>query len=315
MSFKSFLKLVEIQTKVASFIPFLLGTVYAVYRFDSFNIKNFIIMFISLLSFDMATTAINNYFDYKKAKKLDSFGYNEHNAIVRDNLTESSVKTTICILITLAVVCGILLFLSTNIIILILGVISFLVGILYSFGPIPISRTPFGEVFSGLFMGFIITFIAVYIHIVDLNIVKLAYSNWILSINVNMKEILYIFLISVPAINSIANIMLANNICDREDDIVDKRYTLAVYVGTERALIIFKALYYLVYIDIVVLVILKVFPVVSLVTLLTLIPIYKNIKIFYEKQTKKDTFILAVKNFVIINLVQVFLIGMWKLIS
>lgn len=315
MSFKSFLKLVEIQTKVASFIPFLLGTVYAVYRFDSFNIKNFIIMFISLLSFDMATTAINNYFDYKKAKKLDSFGYNEHNAIVRDNLIESSVKTAICILITLAVICGILLFLNTNIIILILGVISFLVGILYSLGPIPISRTPFGEVFSGLFMGFIITFIAVYIHIVDLNIVKLAYSNWILSINVNMKEILYIFLISVPAINSIANIMLANNICDREDDIVDKRYTLAVYVGTERALIIFKALYYLVYIDIVVLVILKVFPVVSLVTLLTLIPIYKNIKIFYEKQTKKDTFILAVKNFVIINLVQVFLIGMWKLIS
>jgi len=315
MSFKSFLKLVEIPTKVASVIPFLLGTVYALYRFDSFNIKNFIIMVISLLSFDMATTAINNYFDYKKAKKLDSYGYNIHNAIVRDNLTEGSVISVICVLITLAIVFGFLLFLNTDIIILILGVISFLVGIFYSFGPIPISRTPFGEVFSGIFMGFIITFIAIYIHIVDLNIIKLAYNNGILAINVNVKEMLYIFLISVPAINSISNIMLANNICDREDDIVDKRYTLAVYVGTKRALTIYKAIYYLIYIDIIVLLILGVYPLISVITILTLIPVYKNIKIFYEKQTKKDTFILAVKNFVIINLVQVLQIGMLKLIN
>lgn len=314
MSFKSFLKLVEIQTKVASVIPLLLGTVYALYRFNSFNMKNFIIMLISLLSFDMATTAINNYFDYKKAKKLDSFGYNEHNAIVRDNLTERGVQIVICILIIIAVAFGILLFLNTDMIILILGMLSFLVGIFYSFGPIPISRTPFGEVFSGLFMGFIITFIAVYINIVDLNLIKLAYDNGILEINVNLKEVLYIFLISVPAINSIANIMLANNICDREDDIVDKRYTLAVYVGTKRALTIFSTLYYLIYFDIIVLIILKVFPMVSVITVLTLLPVYKNIKSFYIKQTKKDTFALAVINFVIINLVQILQIGILKLV-
>lgn len=67
MSLESFLKLVEIQTKVASVIPFALGTLYTVYHFGIFNPKNFIIMFISLLSFDMVTTAINNYYDYKRA--------------------------------------------------------------------------------------------------------------------------------------------------------------------------------------------------------------------------------------------------------
>ena len=45
MNIKSFLKLVEIQTKVASVIPFLLETFYALYRYDSFNTKNAIIMF------------------------------------------------------------------------------------------------------------------------------------------------------------------------------------------------------------------------------------------------------------------------------
>ena len=62
----SFLKLVEIQTKVASMIPFILGTVYSLYRFGKFNGMNFLLMFISLLTVDMATTAVNNYMDYKK---------------------------------------------------------------------------------------------------------------------------------------------------------------------------------------------------------------------------------------------------------
>ncbi|MGE5633160.1 MAG: hypothetical protein ACM3TR_19000 [Caulobacteraceae bacterium] len=82
MTLVSFLKLVEIQTKVASVIPFLLGTFYALYRFNRFNLSNFIIMFVSLICFDMATTAINNYIDYKKAHKIHGYNYESHNAIV-----------------------------------------------------------------------------------------------------------------------------------------------------------------------------------------------------------------------------------------
>ena len=63
MSIGGFFKLVEIQTKVASVIPFLLGTIYALYRFDNFNLTNFLIMLISLLAIDMTTTATNNYLD------------------------------------------------------------------------------------------------------------------------------------------------------------------------------------------------------------------------------------------------------------
>ena len=50
MWLSSFLKLVEIQTKVASVIPFFLGTVYTLYRFGEFRFTNFIIMFVSLMT-------------------------------------------------------------------------------------------------------------------------------------------------------------------------------------------------------------------------------------------------------------------------
>lgn len=309
MSLASFLKLVEIQTKVASVIPFALGTLYAAYRFERFNFRNFVIMFVSLISIDMATTAINNYYDYKKAKKTHGYNYESHNAIVRYNLKESAVKLTIFALLAAAVIFGILLYLNTNLTVLLLGAMSFAIGILYSFGPVPISRTPMGEIFSGFFMGFVIVFISAYIHAYDMGILYLTYAGNIAAVSFNMAELIFIFLISLPAVTGIANIMLANNICDIEDDIENKRYTLPIYIGKERALKVFKALYYISYVDLLLMLVLGVAPAASAITLFTFIPVRKNIKSFYEKQTKKDTFVLAVKNFMLMNASQVIAIA------
>lgn len=315
MSISSFLKLVEIQTKVASMIPFFLGTVYTLYRFDNFNLKNFIIMFISLLSVDMGTTAINNYMDYRRAIKKQGYNYETHNAIVKYNLKESVVVAAIIILFLLAIVFGILLYLNTNFIVLVLGAISFAASVLYSYGPIPISHMPLGEIFSGLFMGFIIVFISIFIHLYDSNIIFYSFTNDILNIGLNIKELIYIFLLCIPAIVGIANIMLANNTCDIDDDIVNKRYTLPIFIGKEKALKLFRALYYIAYLDVMLLIILGITPIISAVSLLTFIPVNKNIKLFFDKQTKKDTFVLAVKSFVMLNIVQVITIGIGAIIK
>ncbi|MDZ7548382.1 1,4-dihydroxy-2-naphthoate polyprenyltransferase, partial [Clostridium perfringens] len=101
----------------------------------------------------------------------------------------------------------------------------------------------------------------------------------------------------------ISNIMLANNICDIEEDIVNERYTLPIYIGKEYALKVFKWLYYIGFIAIIIGVLLKVLPIVSIVTLLVLKVVQENINKFNKIQTKKDTFILAVKNFVVTNVV------------
>lgn len=302
MNISSFLKLVEIQTKAASVIPFLLGSFYAYYKYENFSFKNAIIMFSSMLIFDMTTTAINNYIDYSKAVKKEGYGYETHNAIVRYNLNPKGVRVLIYTMLATAMILGLLLVKNTNIVVLLLGVMAFAIGILYSFGPIPISRTPFGEIFSGLAMGFLLTFITIYIHIYDLGIVNLNISNLNnIIINLNLKELINIFIVCIPAITGISNIMLANNICDIDEDIVNKRYTLPIYIGKENALKLFRWLYYIGYIAIVIGVLIKTLPTVSLVTLLLLKPLNKNLGKFDKVQTKKDTFGLAVQNFAMAN--------------
>lgn len=302
LKLSSFLKLVEIQTKVASMVPFALGTVWAVYRYGELSFLNFLLMLVSLLCFDMATTAINNYMDYKRARKVSGYNYEEHNAIVRDKLKESTVIAVILTLLVIASVSGFVLFLQTSPVVLIIGVLSFMVGIFYSYGPVPISRIPLGEAFSGFFMGFVITFLSTFIHIHDkIGVVLLSYQDNMLSITLNPVEILQIFLVSLPAVLGIANIMLANNICDIEDDIVNKRYTLPIYIGKEKALKLFKILYNIAYVDILILLFLRVLPLTSALVILTFPIVNKNIRVFFGEQTKKNTFVLSVKNFLILN--------------
>ena len=311
MSINNFFQLVEIRTKLASFIPLILGSVYTIYRYKSFNLSNFIIMFISLTAFDMATTAINNYIDNTKAKNNST----NNNLIAKYGVNESKVLLIIFTLLTIATIAGIILTLNTNIVVLFLGVISFIVGIFYTFGPIPISRMPLGELFSGFFEGFLLIFLSVYIHIYDTNIISFAYQNNILNVGINVFEVLSIFLVSIPATVGIANIMLANNICDLEEDIQNNRFTLPYYLGKPMALNLFKLLYYIGYADIVVLVALKMLPLASLLILLTFVIVNKNIKLFEDRPIKSENFVLSVKNFVFINATQVVIVGIISIIS
>ncbi|WP_426347986.1 1,4-dihydroxy-2-naphthoate polyprenyltransferase [Alloiococcus sp. CFN-8] len=312
---KSFLKLVELPTKVASVFPFLLGTIYAIYTYERFNFINFIFMFLSLISIDMVTTAINNYMDYKKAIITKGFNYEEHNAIVAFGLKESTVLITIFTLLASGIIFGVLLFLNTNIVILLLGAVSFGIGILYSFGPVPISRTPLGELASGLTMGLIITFLAAYIHVFQGDLFSLSLSGTSLLVTMNLTGIISLLFVALPAVAGIANIMLANNLCDMEDDRENRRYTLPIYIGRERGLLLFKWLYYISYIVIIILILLGIEPVTAILVLLTFIPVNKNIKSFFELQTKKDTFILAVKNFILISLAHVIALALGALLK
>lgn len=299
MDINSFLKLVEIKTKAASITPFILGNLYLFYHYDNFYLANFSLFFLSLLAADMGTTAVNNYQDYKRAQKKAGYNYEKHNAIVKYDLGEKTVKKTFFILFTAAILIGILLFLRTDIVVLLIGALSFLVGILYTSGPIPISRTPSGELFSGFFMGFFISFLAIYIHNLELlNIFREAGK---IIIEMIYYDIIKIFIFSLPLILGIANIMLANNICDIEDDIVNERYTLAIYIGKVKSLKLFKYLYYLSYLSIFISVILNILPIYSFLVLLTYLLVEKNINTFFKKQSKKETFELAVQNFLIIN--------------
>lgn len=301
-SIVTFLKLVEIQTKIASIFPFVLGNLFALYRYNTFSIRNMMIMFISLLCIDMATTTINNYYDYKKAIKKYGYGYETHNAIVKYNIKDQSVVIIILLLLAVATISGLYLVYLTDFVVLIIGAISFGVGLLYSSGPIPISRTPFGEITSGIFMGCFITFLGVYIHIYDDHLITLSLINDALILTVNWLEVLVIILVSSPMVLGISNIMLANNICDADDDYQNKRYTLPIYIGIKRALLIYKWSYRLIIITVVALILLDIISIFSLLSLLILIPIEKMTRTFLQNQEKAVTFVNAVKSFTLIGL-------------
>ena len=297
---KAFFRLVEIQTKLASQLPLLLGTGYVLYSYNTFRPLNFLFMFLSLLAFDMATTAINNYYDYKKSIKTTGYGYEQHNAIVYFSMKENYVRAIIFLLLALAAIFGMLLYLETSILVLILGVVSFAIGIAYSFGPVPISRTPFGELLSGGVMGFVIPFLAIYIHLYDTDLFLLSYEKGMMNLSLDVPFIARVFLLTIPPMVCIANIMLANNICDMEEDIVNKRYTLPLYLGKEKALKLFRGLYYIAFGSILTMIILKVLPLIGLLAMISLLPIQKNINAFYKEQQKSTTFALAVKNLLIL---------------
>lgn len=310
MKIKAFLKLVEIQTKVASVIPFMTALVYVLYSTGRLNAVNMVVMFFSMLIFDMTVTALNNYFDYKRAEKKHGYNYEIHNSIVQYQLKISTVRVVIIIMIVVSAALGLLLVYLTNIITLVLGAACFAIGIVYSYGPMPISRTPFGEIFSGLTMGLGIPFITYFINVFDQNVLNISLVSNTFSLSFNLYQIVGICLVSLPAVFGIANIMLANNICDMEDDLPNKRYTLPIVVGKERAIVLLIILFALAYAAIVAAVVLGVLPLYSLLTLLTIIPLTKNIKRFTANPTKKDTFGAIVGSFVMITVSLIITIGL-----
>ena len=159
---KAFLKFVEIQTKVASIFPFLLGTLMAQYLDQNIDGFNLVLMLISLICIDMATTGYNHLFDYKRALLKTGYHFEHHNPISSGELKETSAQVGLIILVGLGAIAGIVLVLRTDVLILILGGLAFAVGLGYSMGPLPLSRTILGELFSGVFMGGLITFISAY---------------------------------------------------------------------------------------------------------------------------------------------------------
>jgi 1,4-dihydroxy-2-naphthoate octaprenyltransferase len=299
MSLRTFLKFVELQTKVASLFPFLVGLLFVIYRFDSFDLINTIIFFSAMLIFDLTTTGINNYMDYKKAYS-DDYRKRE-NIIGQANIPLGLAKATILTMLLIATFLGILLVFRTDLLVLLIGVFCFIIGVFYTYGPVPISRTPFGEVFSGVTMGFGILFLTIYVNAYGQGIANLFVNGRTIGLHVDLVLLAEILWVSLPCIFTIANIMLANNICDLDDDIKNSRFTLPYYIGRKKAVVLYNVLYALSFIAILTAVIFNILPIVMLLSLLIILPVYKHITIFNKKQIKSETFVLAIKNLVLVN--------------
>lgn len=299
---KNFFEFVEIRTKVASVIPFIFGSLLAVYFIGDLDVFNLILMLVSLLLVDMGTTGLNHYMDAKKAILKEGYHYEMHNPISRGAYSVNRGKWTLIALFLSAMFVGGLLVYRTDWIVLIIGAASFAVGLGYSLGPVPISRTFLGEAFSGFFMGIFIPFLAYYIHYTGAPLLDLAITEEVLTLQLNWKVLARVVLPSVPLAFYIANIMLANNICDREEDIVNKRYTLPVVIGDAKAKWLLRVNCVLPFAILALGIVFNVIPL-SFGLMAACLPfVLKKSKAFVDKASKKDTFVYMVQSFMLLGL-------------
>ncbi|HHT7802596.1 1,4-dihydroxy-2-naphthoate polyprenyltransferase [Streptococcus suis] len=291
-----FLEFVELKTKVASVFPMTIGILWAFYRYQTFNWLNTLLFVLAVLSFDMCTTAINNSMDFHKAK--DEVYRQESNVIGKFALDFKQMIGIVLGLLVFSSLVSLILVWQTSWLLLPMGAVCFLIGIFYTFGPIPLSRMPLGEVFSGVTMGLGIFLLAVFIQAPDSLLLARLDGQW-LSLQVDWIKVLEILFMSLPLVTLIANIMLANNTCDLEEDIRNHRYTLVYYIGKKHALQLYFTLASLPWLLWLIYCLTGFLPIWALLGLLGIIPAYKSLKRFLKKQVKGETFIEAVKSFVL----------------
>lgn len=285
-------KLTRPHTLTASFAPVFLGTMIALYE-AQIDWLLFIAMLLACLLIQAATNMFNEYYDFVRGlDSEESVGIG--GAIVRNGVKPKTVMQLALLLYLIAAILGIYICYETSWLLLVVGAISMAVGYLYTGGPYPISSTPFGELFSGLFMGMLIVLIAVYIQIGSVP--------------------MFAVLLSIPSAFLVAAIMLSNNIRDIVEDTVGGRKTMAILVGRNTAINILASYFIISYLWIIGLVLLQIITPWTLLVVLSVKKPIHAIKLF--KQTENPVQVApAMKDTALTNTIFVFLLGIGLLIG
>mgnify|MGYP002579345418 FL=1 len=208
------------RTLAAALGPTILGASFSYYAFGAAQgtglaIFHTVLIFLAVVTAQIVANLWNEYKDFKSG--LDA-GQKVGNAgsITRGVITPELIITMIKVLMFVPIIIGLYLSATITWYYIPVGFLCILISFLYSGGPKPISRTPFGEISSGIAMGFTIVLITGYAWIRELSLALL-----------------------IPAIPStllVGSIMLTNNIRDIRNDESHGRHTLPIVLGRERAL-------------------------------------------------------------------------------
>lgn len=253
------------RTLAAALGPTILGAAFSYYAFGALHgtglaIFHTILIFLAVVSAQIIANLWNELKDFKSGldagQKIGNAG-----SLTRGAVTPKLISTMIKVLMIVPIIIG--LYLSSTITwwYIPAGIICILISFLYSGGPKPISRTPFGEISSGIAMGFAIVLITGYA--------------W-------TRELSLAFLIpALPATLLVGSIMLTNNIRDIRNDENHGRRTLPIVLGRDRAISLMSITYIFNFIWIGAWIYLKVLPIPALLALIAIIPAFKTINIFY----------------------------------
>lgn len=207
-----FLRIVEIRTKVVSVSALLIGTSFAAWSAQAFDATIFLLMAAATLLVDMGTTAFNSYFDFAGGVDTATHNRERDKVLVHDRGThpfQAFLIGAACFL--LAMPLGLTIGYLAGWEIIFVGAACMAVGYLYNGGPIPLSRTPFGELFAGGFLGGVLVLLSYYVQAQQLTTQSV--------------------LIALPSLFMVAGILTVNNTCDVEGDRAAGRRTLSIVFG------------------------------------------------------------------------------------
>lgn len=272
MNFTQFLRIVEIRTKIISMGTFAAGTLFALYTGGSLKLGILVLMALATLFVDMGTTGFNSYFDYRNGTDKEESNCEDDKVLVYQGVSPLLALLVSLVLFALAGVLGLILAYLTSWKLLVVGSLCMGVGFAYTGGPYPISRTPFGEVFAGFFLGTTLFLISYFVQTGTVT-----------------KEA---FLASLPLLVLVGMILSVNNSCDRVSDAKAGRKTLTIILGAwgTTFLLAFEAL--LVISLVIVLYIVEIYPLILLVALVPfflfgLLEFRAMVKRGFSNQTKQ----------------------------
>ena len=264
MNLSQFFALIRPRTLTAAFSPVVLGAAMGTTQFQTtqplwLSLLYTVGILICVLSAQIAANIWNEYFDFKSGLDLTQAAGNS-GSIVRDGISPTIIKRWGYITTILPLVLGVVLASAVTWWYIPVGMLCILTSILYSGGPKPISRTPFGELASGLAMGFAIVGITLFAWTHDVH---------------------WTYLIpAVPSTILIGAIMMTNNLRDFTNDANHGRRTLVILLGRERGLQLLRGLFLISSLWLALWVACGTIPWTSLLALLSLVPAMKVIHIF-----------------------------------
>ncbi|MGL4819651.1 MAG: 1,4-dihydroxy-2-naphthoate polyprenyltransferase [Bacilli bacterium] len=268
MTIKIFWHLIRPHTLTAAFIPVFIGSMFAVHGLNiTFRYDMFFIFLLACLLIQAATNIFNEYYDWKRGLDTEE-AVGIGGTIVRENVSPIVVRNTGFILYALSILLGVYLCSESSWYVALVGIVSMIVGFLYTGGPLPIAYTPFGEVFAGTFMGAIIVNLGFYFQTDTITIQSL--------------------IISLPISFLIAAILLANNIRDFDNDKEKGRKTLAILLGKKRARTALLLHFFGAYFVVVLLTMLSYSHVSSLIVFFSIPLALKAYRGFKNKETPKE---------------------------
>lgn len=211
------------HTLAPSILAVLFSIIYTAISFSgTINLLLAFVLFLICALMQAAANTLNDYLDYKKG--TDSRENSSEDAfdavLVYNNINPDHVLIFAIAQLIVAALLGCYIVYISGIIPLVIGIIGAVVVVIYSAGRTPLSYLPIGEIAIGITMGGLIPLACVY--------VLSGVLDW------------WLALVALPLMIGIGMILATNNTCDIEKDIAAHRHTLAVTLGRDNAVSLYK---------------------------------------------------------------------------